>query len=185
MRKKRDGKIKKFESEKLKIYENLNNNLKIVSQRFQGFSRMFGFDGLLELNFGQEDEDKNDNDENDFNSGKFLMNIFVKFRANDALRKLSASRQSGGEKSLTTVLFLLALHDNNTPFKLVDEINQGMDSNNEKRVFEVLKTMSETSQFFIITPKLLHDFSYPENCLVTILYGGENMKVLEKYVSSK
>ncbi|ELA41936.1 uncharacterized protein VICG_00953 [Vittaforma corneae ATCC 50505] len=89
------------------------------------------------------------------------MKVLVRFRENEDLQQLSNFRQSGGEKSLTTVLFLLSLQQcEATPFRLVDEINQGMDPYNEKRVFEILGEMGGRSQFFIITPKLNTDLEF-------------------------
>lgn len=44
------------------------------------------------------------------------------------------------------------------PFRLVDEINQGMDQRNERRVFEQVVHCSEAdgqSQYFMVSPKLL------------------------------
>lgn len=52
--------------------------------------------------------------------------IKVQFR-NDlpSLRLLDAKCQSGGERALTTALFLLALQEvTHFPFRIVDEINQ-------------------------------------------------------------
>jgi len=52
-----------------------------------------------------------------------------------------------------------------TPFRVVDEINQGMDPNNERKVFEQLVTASckeGTPQCFLLTPKLLPDLTYTE-----------------------
>lgn len=42
---------------------------------------------------------------------------------------------SGGEKSCATMVFILALQGISTaPFRVVDEINQGLDSDNEMKV---------------------------------------------------
>lgn len=51
--------------------------------------------------------------------------IRVKFRSNEDLQLLTATRQSGGERSVSTILYLLALQGvTATPFRVVDEINQ-------------------------------------------------------------
>ena len=45
-----------------------------------------------------------------------------------------------------------------SPFRVVDEINQGMDPNNERRVFSrVVKNSCgpDRKQYFLVTPKLL------------------------------
>lgn len=52
-----------------------------------------------------------------------------------------------------------------TPFRVVDEINQGMDAVNERKIFNILVSSSRsptTPQCFLLTPKLLPDMEYPE-----------------------
>lgn len=52
-----------------------------------------------------------------------------------------------------------------TPFRVVDEINQGMDPANERKVFEQLVVASckeGTPQCFLLTPKLLPDLPFTE-----------------------
>ena len=61
--------------------------------------------------------------QNDFD--KYGVRIRVKFRANSALEELTPYRQSGGERSVATMLYLVALQGMySCPFRLVDEINQ-------------------------------------------------------------
>lgn len=49
----------------------------------------------------------------------------MQFRDGESLNALSATRQSGGERSVSTILYLLALQGVTvTPFRVVDEINQ-------------------------------------------------------------
>ena len=54
---------------------------------------------------------------------------------------------------MATALYMLALQELTTvPFRCVDEINQGMDSTNERRVFELLVETScyrSSSQYFL------------------------------------
>ena len=58
------------------------------------------------------------------------MQIRVKFRAEDDLHVLDAHRQSGGERSVSTMMYLMALQDiSSCPFRVVDEINQVIVSN--------------------------------------------------------
>lgn len=57
---------------------------------------------------------------------KYAIAIKVKFRDEDSMKTLSAHAQSGGEKSVSTMLYLISLQDvTPCPFRLVDEINQG------------------------------------------------------------
>lgn len=49
----------------------------------------------------------------------------MKFRDSESLQLLTSTHQSGGERSVSTMLYLLALQDlTNCPFRAVDEINQ-------------------------------------------------------------
>ena len=51
--------------------------------------------------------------------------IKVKFRHSDALKELTPYHQSGGERSVATMLYLMSLQKLTTvPFRCVDEINQ-------------------------------------------------------------
>ena len=93
-------------------------------------------------------------DNEDFS--KYGILIRVKFRENEELQALDAQRQSGGERSVSTMLYLLALQATvSCPFRVVDEINQGMDPVNERHVFNlIVKSASEGAQYFLLTPKV-------------------------------
>ncbi|KAE8293746.1 Structural maintenance of chromosomes protein 5 [Larimichthys crocea] len=67
---------------------------------------------------------------------------------------------------------------NRCPFRVVDEINQGMDPVNERRVFDiVVRTACKetTSQYFFITPKLLQNLQYAEEMTVLCVHNGAQM----------
>ena len=87
---------------------------------------------------------------------KYGIVIRVKFRNNEELQALNAQRQSGGERSVSTMLYLLALQATaQCPFRVVDEINQGMDPVNERHVFNlIVKSASRGAQYFLLTPKV-------------------------------
>jgi len=82
---------------------------------------------------------------------KWSLEILVRFRDTEPLHVLSAHRQSGGEKSVSTILFLLSLQElAKSPFRVVDEINQGMDARNERLVHSLIvdtATQSCQSQY--------------------------------------
>ena len=60
------------------------------------------------------------------------------------LQKLKSTTQSGGEKAVSTTLFLMALQSlSKFPFRVVDEINQGMDPKNERNVFKQVRRICE------------------------------------------
>lgn len=94
------------------------------------------------------------------------LEIRVSFREGCKAEVLSAQRHSGGERSVSTILFLMALqHLMVAPFRCVDEINQGLDERNERLVFSrivanscaapVTSSVDHSGQYFLITPKLL------------------------------
>ncbi|XP_041112352.1 structural maintenance of chromosomes protein 5-like [Polyodon spathula] len=64
---------------------------------------------------------------------KYGIHIRVKFRSSTQLHELTPYHQSGGERSVSTMLYLMSLQElNHCPFQVVDEINQGMDPINER-----------------------------------------------------
>ena len=82
---------------------------------------------------------------------QFAISILVNFHPDrhgrTQMQQLSAGRQSGGEKSVTTMLYLLCLQSvTDAPFRIVDEINQGMDPVNEEKIFSHIVQASSTMQ---------------------------------------
>ena len=66
-----------------------------------------------------------------------------------------------------------------TPFRVVDEINQGMDPANERRVFHQLVKASVadgTPQCFLLTPKLLPDLPFTEDITVLNIFNGPHIE---------
>ena len=64
------------------------------------------------------------------------------------------------------------------PFRVVDEINQGMDPRNERMVHERMVEIAckeHTSQYFLITPKLLTNLRYDKRMKVLCIASGEHM----------
>jgi chromosome segregation ATPase len=114
-----DAKVQNYESKWLTALEELVAN---VSQRFSRAFQSIGNAG--EVRIGKhEDYDK------------WGIEIMVKFRDNEQLQLLTATRQSGGERSISTITYLLSLTEmSRSPFSLVDEINQGMDQKYERQV---------------------------------------------------
>jgi len=71
-----------------------------------------------------------------YENGTYGILIRVSFRLGVAPQPLTGASQSGGEKSVATMLYLLCLQEVTLgPFRMVDEINQGMDATNERRIF--------------------------------------------------
>ena len=91
------------------------------------------------------------------------------------MKLLQSGCFSGGEQSLTTMLFLLAMQPiSRSPFRLIDEINQGMDNRNERLIFKALVDISAEAktQYFIITPKLLKNLPYSESMTMSVVHNG-------------
>ncbi|KAG4431752.1 hypothetical protein IFR05_012767 [Cadophora sp. M221] len=117
----------------------------------------------------------------------WAIQIKVKFRENEDLQILDSHRQSGGERSVSTIFFLMSLQSlAQAPFRVVDEINQGMDPRNERMVHERMVEIAckeHTSQYFLITPKLLTGLRYDKRMKVLCIASGawmpENYKKLD------
>jgi structural maintenance of chromosomes protein 5 len=109
------------------------------------------------------------------------LEIRVSFREGCKAEVLSAQRHSGGERSVSTILYLMALQDMMVaPFRCVDEINQGLDERNERLVFKRIVANScrppkstvidHSGQYFLITPKLLPNLTAMEEEAMTVLF---------------
>ncbi|KAI9804909.1 MAG: Structural maintenance of chromosomes protein 5 [Piccolia ochrophora] len=110
---------------------------------------------------------------------QWSIEIQVKFRENENLSILDSHRQSGGERAVSTIFYLMSLQSlARAPFRVVDEINQGMDPRNERMVHERMVDIAckeHTSQYFLITPKLLEGLKYHPRMRVHCIASGEYM----------
>ncbi|KAH8677057.1 P-loop containing nucleoside triphosphate hydrolase protein [Ilyonectria robusta] len=109
----------------------------------------------------------------------WALDVMVRFRENETLQQLTAHRQSGGERAVSTIFYLMALQSMaQSPFRVVDEINQGMDPRNERMVHERMVEIAcreHTSQYFLITPKLLTGLRYDPKMRILCIASGEHM----------
>uniref|UniRef100_A0A3P9BDV9 Structural maintenance of chromosomes protein 5 n=1 Tax=Maylandia zebra TaxID=106582 RepID=A0A3P9BDV9_9CICH len=139
-----------------------------INEKFSAFFRSMQCAGEVDLHSENEEE-----------YDKYGIRIRVKFHATTQLHELTPYHQSGGERSVSTMLYLMALQElNRCPFRVVDEINQGMDPVNERRVFDiVVRTACKetTSQYFFITPKLLQNLTYAEEMTILCIHNGPHM----------
>lgn len=65
-----------------------------------------------------------------------------------------------------------------SPFRVVDEINQGMDPRNERMVHERMVDIAcqeRTSQYFLVTPKLLTGLKFHPKMKVHVINSGEHI----------
>lgn len=124
-------------------------------------------------------------DENIMDFDKYGLKIRVKFRDVDKLQELTRTHQSGGERAVTTAVYMISLQELSTvPFRCVDEINQGMDAINERRIFELIVNItgrSNSSQYFLLTPKLLPNLKYSDTVTVHCVYNGQFMIPHEEF----
>lgn len=153
----------------------LEEKISDVSNRFSKYMGEMGCTGSLRLRKGGEDG----MEKKAFK--KWGLEILVSFREGSKAQVLSAQRHSGGERSVSTIMFLMALQDLMVaPFRTVDEINQGLDDRNERLVFRrIVKNSTappgqhstdHSGQYFLITPKLLPNLTDMENQAMTILF---------------
>lgn len=88
------------------------------------------------------------------------------------------------EKSVGTIMYLMALQNlTKCPFRVVDEINQGMDVYNERKVFQRITKSScgsKMPQYFLITPKLITGLTYHRDTKVMVILNGPWNKVRQE-----
>ena len=136
-----------------------------------------------------------------------IWRLIPNIRESEPLTTLDSHRQSGGERAVSTIFYLMSLQSlTRSPFRVVDEINQGMDPRNERLVHkrmvgiacgvldgvaqqsqsqshgngnnegdEVAAQGTGGSQYFLITPKLLHNLTYERGMRVLCIASGEYM----------
>jgi len=130
-----------------------------LHMRFGEYMRQMGCEGEVVL--AEEPDDYE----------RWGLVLRVRFREGTTLQPLQAKVQSGGERSVSTILFLMGLQSTvASPFRAVDEINQGMDERNERLVFSRIVANSANVQYFLVTPKLLPGLTAMEMEHVTVLF---------------
>ncbi|KAF1744906.1 hypothetical protein MXB_67 [Myxobolus squamalis] len=158
--------------------ENIEKNLKniwisrikqviqAISDKFTIFFEKMKCQGKIELI-----EDPEGNYE------KYSLSLMVSYHPGEKLVQLKHNRHSGGEKAVAVMIFLMSIQQLSTsPFKMIDEINQGMDPINERIIFEIMvdsisKTKA-TNQYFFFSPKVLPDLVYGENVTIHTIFNG-------------
>ncbi|KAG7663454.1 SMC5 [[Candida] subhashii] len=112
------------------------------------------------------------------------LEILVKFRQESELKVLDNQSQSGGERAVSTIFFVMSLQGlTDAPFRIVDEINQGMDPKNEKMAHRYLvhtACQNSQSQYFLVTPKLLTGLYYHPDMVVHCIFTGPLIEGNEK-----
>ncbi len=141
-----DGNLKKtmeeIEERRTKWRETVDSILDNVSQTYQEFLTKIEAVGRVRLVNAQDIEEAG-------------LELLIGFRGAQP-QILDSFTQSGGERSVTTMLFLLALQQYlRSPFRAVDEFDVHMDPRNREVISEMLlNLMSRTkdTQYVTITP---------------------------------
>uniref|UniRef100_A0A182PUN3 Structural maintenance of chromosomes protein 5 n=1 Tax=Anopheles epiroticus TaxID=199890 RepID=A0A182PUN3_9DIPT len=151
-------------------YPEIQRVVQNINAKFSRFMSSMGFAGEVEL-IREEERDYD----------KYGIRIYVKYRNEEKLTALDRKLQSGGERAVAIAIYTLSLqHMTQVPFRCVDEINQGMDPTNERKVFNMLvdETCREgQSQYFFVTPKLLPRLKCNDKMNVIVVHNG-------KYIAS-
>jgi chromosome segregation ATPase len=163
-----------------KIKQNFSVQVKdliaTIDKNFCKFFEMMGCVGTVCLYEGEPGND-------DFN--KYGIHIKVKFRKEGELHILNSQIQSGGERAVSIAIYLLSLQElTAVPFRCIDEINQGMDADNERRIFNLITQVTEergNTQYFLLTPKLLPNLNFPEQCKIFFPFNGVGSMPHERY----
>lgn len=181
----KEMKQKTLESKFAAWRDSLKNITKDVNEKFSSYMGEVGCAGEIRLyEGGSNDSRDNGGEENSsarYNFKDWGIEILVKFREGSPLQVLSAQTHSGGERSVSTIMYLMGLQNlMKSPFRCVDEINQGLDERNERLVFQrIVKNSTlpanrtnndHSGQYFLITPKLLPNLEGMENELITVLF---------------
>jgi predicted nucleic acid-binding Zn-ribbon protein len=144
----------------------LGGEVEKINGAFQELMQTCSYRGEVKLDWDERDKIET-----------YKLSLLVAFDRMANLNILSATRQSGGEKSVTTLLYLLALQDcTQFPFRVVDEINQGMDEVNDRNTFFQVMSYgmrrNQASQYFLVTPKLLPQLDLMEGVTVLVVMNG-------------
>lgn len=143
--------------------EELSTLVNNISIQFNKYFTKVASDGRVELYKSEKYQD-------------WKLHILVKFRQESELKILDHQSQSGGERAVSTIFFIMSLQGmTDAPFRVVDEINQGMDPKNEKMAHRYLvhtACQSNASQYFLVTPKLLTGLYYHPSMVVHCIYTG-------------
>ena len=126
--------IQKLEKE---MKEEFIKNFNIINDKFTRIFKILFIGGDAKLILDSDDS----------------LNAGIEIEARPPSKSLkSISLLSGGEKALTAVALLFAIFETNpAPFAILDEIDAALDETNIKRYIEYLKSLSDKTQFIMIT----------------------------------
>ncbi len=127
--------IDEIETKKVSIFM---ETFKMVSENFgEIFGSVFPGEGILIL----------DNPSDPFNSG-------LQMKVRDGNKEKYLESMSGGEKSLLALIFIFAIQlCKSAPFYVLDEADAALDKVNSKKMAELVKKLSEKTQFIVVSHK--------------------------------
>jgi len=161
--------LKESESISTVGVQRLKDLIDEVNTKFSSYFADLGYAGEVKLSRG---------DVTDYRS--YGVSIKVRFRDGEEWSELAKGRQSGGEMSVTTAIYMLALQEMTTvPFRCVDEINQGLDEKNERRVWDMIlnaATEGGGSQYFYLAPKMPYNLEYKPGTVVHVCHASDTIK---------
>lgn len=148
-----------------------------VNSNFQRFMALIDVVGEVELI---------SNAENAFS--QFGIGIRVQYRDNGPFLILDRYHHSGGERAVAIATYTLALQKiSQVPFRCVDEINQGMDPDNERKVFNMLvdeAAQPGRAQYFFVSPKYQPDVKANRYTTFHIIDSGKYLEDTDVFNSS-
>jgi chromosome segregation ATPase len=109
------------------------------------------------------------------------LEIYVGFRG-AAPHRLDAYTQSGGERTIATMCFLLALQDKiKSPFRAVDEFEAHLDPHNREALIRGLMEIcgGKETQYLLITPGWLSGLENASVVVVQSVEGKSQVRVVE------
>merc|ERR1719266_1472994 len=168
-----EEKIKNKNHEALKLRRKwitgVNDLVEKINESFGTMMADLGYNGQVCLKQGER--------ELDFTN--YGIKILVRFRDGQELQELSKGTQSGGEKSVTTAVYMMALQElTQVPFRCVDEINQGMDEKNERAIWAMLLAVCKEhkAQYFYMAPKFPYSLPFNRQVSMLICNNGNVVK---------
>ncbi len=143
--------------------------IKLIGEKFSSYYKRMGCMGEIIL----------PNFDDNIKYSDVGLDVKLKYRDSAVVRTLGESF-SGGERSVCAMLFLLCLQSvTECPFRVVDEINQGMDKTNEGIVFDRIVEAADLNadskkpcQYFLLSPKLPNRENFSEQITFLFIYNG-------------
>ncbi|MGB0757732.1 MAG: chromosome segregation SMC family protein [Patescibacteria group bacterium] len=131
-----------------KIEKQFTENLEKINKKFSHyFNTLFnGGKAALTVVTQQPDEAEEESEQKTTISGIEIM------ATPPGKRLQNITMLSGGEKALTSIALICAIIANNkSPFVVLDEVDAALDEANSARFSSILKELSDTTQFIVVT----------------------------------